>query len=270
MQNMRMRISPSKLRKISSCLYQYKLYYIDGWRRIQDKAIYRFGHVCHEVVTQSILQRFKKDPSELFSSKWGSEKKKSLHYNDTDSFDKFMSLGESLCAKIPEALSGVTKITNIEDKFEVNLSGIRLNGYVDFICKYKGKKTLLDIKTLKSVSPHEVAMSDQLTLYSMAKKVPNVGIIAMYKVKKDPRIEVITGRKTKQDYMDLQYKIKKAVSDIAHRYYPKVNNKMTCQMCDYIPICFGTKKEVKAKLRQIDTRQHTKKIEQKRKKSLFW
>jgi hypothetical protein len=45
---------------------------------------------------------------------------------------------------------------------------------------------------------------------------------------------------------------------------------MTCQMCDYIPICFGTKKEVKAKLRQIDTRQHTKKIEQKRKKSLFW
>jgi hypothetical protein len=268
MQNMRMRISPSKLRKISSCLYQYKLYYIDGWRRIQDKAIYRFGHVCHEVVTQSILQRFKKDPSELFSSKWGSEKKKSLHYNDTDSFDKFMSLGESLCAKIPEALSGVTKITNIEDMFEVGLSGIQLNGYVDFICKYKGRKTLLDIKTLKSVSPYEVDMSDQLTLYSMAKKVPNVGIVAMFKTK-DPRIEIITGKKTKQDYIDLQWKIKKAANDIANRYYPRINCKMTCQMCDYIPICFGTKKEVKAKLRQIDTRQHTKKIEQKRKKSLF-
>ena len=263
------RISPSKLRKISSCLYQYKLHYIDGWRRIQDKAIYRFGHVCHEVVQQSISQRYKYNPSELFTSKWCNEAKKDLYYNNSDSFDKFMDLGESLCAKIPEALKGITGISNIEDKFEVSLSGIQLNGYVDFICDYKGKKTLLDIKTLKSVSPYEVKMSDQLTLYSMAKKVPNVGIIAMYKVKKDPRIEIITGRKTKRDYIDLQYKIKKAVSDISQRYYPKANDKMTCQMCDYIPICFGTKKEVKAKLRQIDTRQHTKKIEQNRKKSLF-
>jgi len=266
---MQMRISPSKLRKLTSCMFQYKLYYIDHWRRVQDKAIYRFGHVCHSVVQQSLAQRFEKNPSKLFASQWGQETKKDLHYNSTDSFDKFMDLGESLCAKIPEALKGITRISNIEDKFEVGLSGIQLNGYVDFICKYKGKKTLLDIKTLKSVSPHEVAMSDQLTLYSMAKKVPNVGIIAMYKVKKDPRIEIITGRKTKQDYIDLQRKIKKAVSDISQRYYPKANDKMTCQMCDYTPICFQTKKEVKAKLRQIDTRQHTKQIEPMRKKSLF-
>lgn len=264
------RISPSKLRKISSCLYQYKLHYIDGWRRIQDKAIYRFGHVCHEVVTQSISQRFKHNPSGLFASKWDKEINKDLHYNDNDSFDKFRDLGESLCARIPEALKGITCISDVEIKFDVGFSGIRLNGFVDFICDFKGKKTLFDIKTLKSVSPYEVKMSDQLTLYSMAKKVPNVGIIAMYKTKKDPRIEIITGKKTKKDYIDLQRKIKKAVSDISHRYYPKANDKMICQVCQLIPICYGTKKEVKAKLRQINTRQHTKKIEQKRKKSLFW
>jgi CRISPR/Cas system-associated exonuclease Cas4 (RecB family) len=270
MENINIRISSSKLRKITSCMYQYKLYYIDGWRRIQDKAIYRFGHICHETVTRSIAEKFKHSPSKLFASKWSKEVKKDLHYNNTDSFDKFMNLGKTLCAKIPEALQGITRISNIEDKFEVGLSGIQLNGYVDFICDYKDKRTLLDIKTLKSTSPYEVKMSDQLTLYSMAKQVPNVGIIAMYKVKKDPRIEIITGRKTKQDYMDLQYKIKNAVSDIARKYYPKANNRLTCNMCDYVPICFGTKKEVKAKLRQIDTRQHTKKIEQKRKKLLFW
>jgi CRISPR/Cas system-associated exonuclease Cas4 (RecB family) len=258
-----MRISSSKLRKISSCLYQYKLYYIDGWRRINDKAIFRFGHVCHEIVTQSIAQKFKKEPSKLFQSKWKKEKEKSLHYNDSDSFDKFMSLGESLCAKIPEALSGITNITAVESEFEVDLSGIKLNGFVDFICDYKGKRTLMDIKTLKSVSPYEVKMSDQLALYSMAKQIPNVGIIAMYKTK-EPKIEVITGRKTKKDYVDLQHKIKKAVDDISYGHYPRSNSKLTCNMCDYISICFGTKKEVAAKLKQVDVKQHTKKVQQER------
>jgi len=265
-----MRISASKLRKLTSCMYQYKLYYLDGWRRIHDKAIYKFGHTCHSVITQSLAQRFKHNPSKLFASKWNKEAKKDLHYNDSDSFDKFMDLGESLCAKIPDALSGITGISNIESKFEVNMSGIMLNGFIDFICMYQGKKMLLDIKTLKSVSPFEVKMSDQLTMYSMANKIPNVGFIAMFKNKGNPRIEIITGRKTKQDYIDLQYKIKKAVNDIAYRHYPKANNKMTCQMCDYVPICFGTKKEVTAKLKQVDIRQHTKKIDRERKTALLW
>jgi hypothetical protein len=263
-----MRMSPSKLRKLTSCMYQYKLHYLDGWRRIHDKAIYRFGHVCHDIITQSLAQRFKRDPSKLFASKWNKEAKKDLHYNDSDSFDKFMDLGESLCAKIPDALCGITGISDIESKFEVNMSGIMLNGFIDFICIYEGKKTLLDIKTLKSVSPFEVKMSDQLTMYSMARGIPNVGIVAMFKNKGNPRIEIITGKKTKQNYRDLQQKIYKAVGDISRRCYPKSSNKLTCQMCDYIPICFGTKKEVKAKLKQVDIRQHTKKIEMERKKSL--
>ncbi len=73
MQNLR--ISPSKLRKLSNCMYQYKLYYMDGWRRKQDKAIFNFGHVCHEVVQQSIAQKFKHNPSKLFASKWSKESK---------------------------------------------------------------------------------------------------------------------------------------------------------------------------------------------------
>ncbi len=263
-----MHISSSKLRKITSCLYQYKLHYIEGWRLRHDKAIFKFGHACHEVVTESIAQKFECDPSKLFVSKWGKTANETLHYNSTDSFGKLMGLGEALCAKIPEALQGITEMTDVESKFEVSLNDIDINGYIDFICKYNKKRTIIDIKTLKSVSPYEVAMSDQLTLYSMAKKIPNVGFIAMFKTK-DPRIEIITGKKTKKDYINLQHKIKKAASDISQRYYPKANDKMTCQMCDYVPICFGSKKEVEAKLKQVDVRQHTKKIEQKRQKSLF-
>lgn len=261
-------ISHSKLRKITTCMYQYKLYYLDGWRRKQNKAIYAFGHTCHEVVTQSLKDRFRNDPAKMFATKWLESLNNNLYYNKSDSFDNFMDLGKALCKKIPGSLKGITSISDIENKFEAEFSGIRFNGYIDFICKYRRKKTILDIKTLKSVSPYEVDMSEQLTLYSMAKGIPHVGIIAMIKTKSDPRIMIYTGTKTKEDCIDLQRKIIKAVEDISRRYYPKASDKMTCQMCDFIPICFGTKSEVKVKLKQIDVRYHAKSIQQWRKRKI--
>lgn len=262
-------ISPSKLRKCTACMYQYKLYYIDGWRPRHNKAIFAFGNVCHEVVTDSILGRFKNDPAMVFTSKWRKNLNSRLSYNNGDSFEKLMEMGTELCRQIPDKLKGITAIQDIEKQFTVKLGHIQLNGYIDFICQYKRKPTLFEIKTVRSFADHEVEMSDQLTLYSMARNIPRVGIIALLKRKTNPQIEIHTATRTAENYRDLKYKIKKAVDDITHRHYHKVNDKMTCQMCDFLPICYGTKSEVRAKLKQIDIQHHTKNIQRKRKLS-FW
>lgn len=265
-----MKISYSKLKKCTNCMHQYKLYYIDGWRRKYNKAIYAFGNACHKIVTDSLVNRFRIDPADAFVMQWHKYQKCKLHYNKDDSFEKFIEIGRQLCGQIPHTLKSITAICDIENHFMVRFGSIHLNGYIDFTGRYKRRQTLFEIKTVRSFADHEVDMSDQLTLYSMVRGIPQVGIVAFIKTKTDPHIEIHTGTKTKTDYINLKRKTVKAVNDILHKYYPKANNKMTCQMCDFLPICFGTKSEVKAKLRQIDIQYHTRNIRQRRKKTVIW
>ena len=183
-----MSISHSKLRKITTCMHQYKLYYLDGWRRKSTKAIFAFGDVCHKAVTAFLSSRQCLDTTSYFTSIWNSFKNQPLDYSKNDSFDSFMDIGLRLAEQIPDALKEITNIHSIEGQFSAYLKSVQLFGYIDFIGTYRHKEFIFEIKSLKSYPRYEVEMSDQLTFYSMVKRLPDVAMISLIKTKKDPHV----------------------------------------------------------------------------------
>lgn len=60
--------------------------------------------------------------------------------------------------------------------------GIRVKGYIDLICEYKGEVYIMDFKCVSQhYSPKKTDGDEQLTIYSYGEDIPNVGHITFSK-----------------------------------------------------------------------------------------
>lgn len=252
-----MLISYSKWDKFRTCPYKFKLHYIDGWRLKRTKAIYAFGDCCHEAITGSL--KFNKDPVAIFTKMWNKQQGCDLDYSDNDSLNKLTEIGKVLMARAVDKLKEVQNVSHIEEYFKVPfVDGHELEGYVDFVGDFKGTPTIFDIKSGKSFTDFEAKLSEQLTFYSTALGIRKVALITLSKTKTNPTVKILASTRPAARIDDFR---KILLMDILRLEnvslpLPKANNKTICQMCDFKAICFGTKREVDAKL-QIKERFET-------------
>lgn len=242
-----MLISYSKWDKFRTCPYKYKLHYIDNWRPNDKKAIYAFGHCCHGAITHLLYHRG--DPVKAFMDLWAAQGV--LEYSKGDSAPRFREIGQVLMARASEKLKRVQEVANIEAYFRMPFGKHELEGYVDFTGVLDGKQTIFDIKTLKSCTDYEVRLSEQLTFYATALNIHNVGFITLTKTQ-NPAVDILVSTRTKKRIEEfkniLLWNIQQIEELYGRGFFPKANHKLTCQMCDFRPICFGTKKEVGERL----------------------
>lgn len=247
-----MLISYSKWDKFRACPYKYKLYYIDGWRPKHPKAIYAFGHCCHEAITGYLESN--KDPVAIFTRLWNKQQSSNLEYGDSDSFNKLAEIGKVLMARAVDKLREIQNIAHVEGYFKVPFGGgHELEGYVDFVGDLRGVRTIFDIKTGKSFTDFEAKLSEQLTFYATALDIKNVALITLSKTKSDPTVKILTSTRPVSRIDDFKKGLCVDIARIESSgtngvIFQKANNRTICQMCDFKAICFGTKKEIDARL----------------------
>ncbi|MGR3318412.1 MAG: PD-(D/E)XK nuclease family protein [Candidatus Anammoxibacter sp.] len=172
------------------CQHKYKLHYVDLWRPRLTKAIFEFGHACHKTVTDFLVQGT--DPAQTFADEWLKRKDMELDYSKIDSYDKLRDIGLSLAPHIANDLSGIDKVSDVEQVFRVPFENEHeLHGYLDFTGEIDGIRTIVDIKTSRSFDELVAAMSTQLTFYSLATGIPDVAIISILKQKRNPSVNIL-------------------------------------------------------------------------------
>lgn len=247
-----MLISYSKWDKFRTCPYKYKLHYIDGWRLKRPKAIYAFGDCCHEAITGSL--KFGRDPVAIFTKLWNKQQVRDLEYSDNDSFNKLTEIGKVLMARTVDRLKEIQNVSHVEKYFKVPFEGgHELEGYVDFVGDLKGVRTIFDIKSGKSFTDFEAKLNEQLTFYATALGVKNVALITLNKTKSNPAVKILASTRPVSRIDDFKRGLCADIARIESSgtngvIFQRVNSKTICQMCDFKTICFGTKREVDAKL----------------------
>ena len=252
-----MRISYSKWDKFRTCPYKYKLHYIDGWRLKRTKAIYAFGDCCHEAITGSL--KFGLDPVSIFTNLWNEQQDCDLDYGNDDSFNKLTEIGKVLMARTVDKLKVIQNVSHVEEYFKMPFEGRHeLEGYVDFIGDLKGVLTIFDIKSGKSFTDFEAKLSEQLTFYATALGIKNVALITLSKTKTNPAVKILTSMRPVTRIDDFRKTLLMDILRLENLKLPftKANNKTICQMCDFKAICFGTKREIDARL-QVKERSKT-------------
>src|SRR5436309_2250362 len=183
-------LSHSRINRYLICPEQYRLYYVEKLRPRIDSAGLVFGALVHVAIAD--LFRTGEDPVEHFRRDWQNLKEVQLRFKKRESWDDFNAKGENLLKKfLAEEVPKIRKVFAVERKFALGVTSLNLPfiGIVDLIAEVGGRKAIVDFKTAASdYEDHEVALSDQLTAYSLSDpEAEQVALCVLVKTK-EPRI----------------------------------------------------------------------------------
>lgn len=260
--------SYSQISKYMNCAHQYKLYYIDQIPVVGVNLDFAIGKAGHSYIEQVLTARLS---SKDFSPKQREECRMTHSVamgkqikEDLEKYNAAQQLGSKIKAPISELRRQLEMLIKqwdrdilpeidpiaVEQKLKTEIGGEEFVMYIDLIQNMgKNEKALVDWKFTKSTKgDRAVKDSLQLSLYSFATNINNVGFCSLVKPRKGkeknwkPSIVMKRAHRTKADITFAINTIKDAIKGIQLDYFPRCspeNFLCTIDYCDYWPICRG-------------------------------
>jgi putative RecB family exonuclease len=245
-------LSYSRMNRYLTCPEQYRLYYVEYLRPRVPSANLVFGGVVHYALAR--LFQEDADPLMAFHDAWGEAKQTDLDYGERQSWESLRDRGGALLVKFyQEELPRIGTVVESERPFELRLTNLDIPfiGVIDLVTKAEGRTQIVEFKTASAgYEPHEAALSDQLISYHLAVPEAHESAYCVFVKTKEPRIEWHRAKRNQQMMLEFLGKAELVASQIAARQFFKRPGKW-CSWCDYLPVCLGDKKAVKAKLMRV-------------------
>ena len=251
-QHQQSHISHSQISRYLLCPEQYRRWYIDHFRPKIPPATLVFGQLIHQAIADLFLK--KTDPVVSFDNAWNFLKSVPLAFNERESWERLSVAGRGLLEKfLREELPKIGAVQAVEKVFEIRITSLDLPlvGIIDLVAEVDGRETIIDWKTAGAVyGPHEVALSDQLTVYKLAEpSVESLALCVLVKTKV-PKIEWHKTKRTSIELTDYLAKAAYVARDIeSARFYKRPG--MHCAWCDFLPLCLGNREEAARTLVRI-------------------
>lgn len=233
-------LSHSRVNRYLTCPEQYRLHYIENLRLRIPRANLVFGQVIHQSLAGLFLRT--EDPLKHFGDTWSMVEKVALTYGERDSWAKLKDSGRGMLEKfVSEEFPKIGDISGVEQPFELTITGldVPLVGIIDLQAAVQGLRTIVDFKTAAATyEPHEAAMSDQLTTYSLAAPGAEQLALCVLVKTKTPRVEWHLTKRPPEHVREYLAKLGFVAREIrAHRFYKR--HGMWCSWCDFLPVCLG-------------------------------
>jgi CRISPR/Cas system-associated exonuclease Cas4 (RecB family) len=245
-------LSHARISRYLTCPEQYRLYYVENLRPRVPSSRLVFGAVIHNVLAE--LFRNGTDALLGFLSQWEELVGVDLHYKERETWEVLKEKGEKLIGRfMADELPRLRTIHSIEKHFDLMIASIPLPfvGIVDLVAEVAGGTVVVDFKTAScGYDKHEVALSDQLTAYSLAEPSATKVAYCVFVKTKEPRIEWHFAERTPADRVEYVEKARLVGADIlAGKFYKRPGKH--CTYCDFLPVCTGDKRKARETLVQI-------------------
>jgi hypothetical protein len=245
-------LSFSRIDRYLDCPEQYRLYYLEGLRPKEPSANLVFGQTIH----QSLAFHFatKGDPVAFFTKIWGTLERAPIRYTGRATWNGLLLTGQALLKKfMEEELPRLGTVMASERAFELAIPNVDVPfiGVIDLVALRDGKRMLADFKTSSSsYADHEVALSDQLTAYSLAEPEAEEAALCVFVKTKEPRIEWYLSKRNGAQLTEFLQKAEYVAREIKSRHFYKRPGTW-CSWCDFLPICLGDTKRAEESLIRV-------------------
>ena len=245
-------LSFSRIDRYLECPEQYRLYYLEGLRPKEPSASLIFGQIIH----QSLAFHFAThgDPVALFVKVWEELEHALIRYTGRTTWQGLRHTGQALLKKfVDEELPHLGTVLGSERSFELSIPNVDVPfiGVIDLVAHRDGKLMLADFKTSSSsYAEHDVALSDQLTAYSLAEPEAEQAALCVFVKTKEPRIEWYLSKRNGPQLTEFLRKAEYVAREINARHFYKRPGTW-CSWCDFLPICLGDGKRAEESLIRI-------------------
>lgn len=245
-------LSVSQINCFLQCGYKYFYRYVLRQKTAAGLALV-FGKAGHHVLEEN--SRYYLDtginlsPSELtslFNSYFDQHKSSIDNWNGLNSklvkssASSLLSLFHSTYINMFTPYNG-----GIEKKVQLEVAGIPMLGYIDFVGMFNSSETVLDYKFVsRAKSRKDVDEDIQLTFYSMATNIPSVRFVSFIKphprYNPKPKIQVISSIRGDKDFERFTGLVSDVASKIAQRSFsPARKGDYLCSenYCDFWNQC---------------------------------
>ncbi len=245
-------LSHSRINRYLTCPEQYRLYYVEKLRPKVPGSALVFGAILHNVLAE--LFRDGTDPLSAFLTQWEELVGVELRYKERESWEILKEKGTKLIERfLAEEVPKLRAIRGVEKRFDLLVASLPLPfiGIVDLVAEMNGVTAVIDFKTAASgYDDYEVALSDQLTAYSLAEPEATKVAYCVFVKTKEPRIEWHFAKRTPIDRAEYVEKVRLSGEDILAGKFYKRSGKH-CSYCDFLPLCMGDRKKAEETLVRI-------------------
>ncbi len=230
-------LSYSSISTYIECPLKFKLKYIDGLKE-KSKPYFSFGSSLHD--TLQFMYSFKPPPPSLeavlkyYEDNWIEE-----GYANKEEEEGYFTYGKRILKEFYEAnIEKLKPPIAVEYKFDINVEGIPITGYIDRIDKIdENKVEIIDYKSGKKIfDKSHVEGNEQLTLYQLAVE-ESIGLqvqrLTLYHLRSQTPVSVEGRRSEKIE--SLKRKIVDVSDKIAKEEFPAKKGRF-CP-CDFPEHC---------------------------------
>lgn len=234
-------LSFSRIDRYLECPEQYRLYYLEGLRPKVPSANLIFGQAIHQSL--AFLFSTGGNPVAFFRRLWlDAARSMVVKFSSRVSWASLSSTGELILAMfLKEELPKIGEVVSTERGFDLTIPNVDVPfvGIIDLVSRQGDKLRLTDFKTSSSsYAPHEVALSDQLSAYSLAEPEAVEAALCVFVRTKEPRIEWHLSRRNGPQLAEFLQKAEYVAREInAQHFYKRPGT--WCSWCDYLPVCLG-------------------------------
>lgn len=243
-------LSFSRIDKYLECPEQYRLYYLEGLRPKIPSASLLFGQAIHQSL--AFLFSTGGNPVAFFRRLWfDAARSMIVRFSSRVSWATLSSTGELLLAMfVKEELPKIGAVVSSERGFDLAIPNVDVPfiGVIDLLSRQGDKLRITDFKTSsRSYLPHDVALSDQLTAYSLAEPGAHEAALCVFVKTKEPRIEWHVSKRNGAQLTEFLSKAEYVAREISARHFYKRPGTW-CSWCDFLPVCLGDMERVKQSL----------------------
>lgn len=245
-------LSFTRIDRYLECPEQYRLYYLEGLRPKIPSASLLFGQTIHQALAYHFST--KGNPTEYFTKVWEDLEKIPVRYSGRATWASLGFTGQALLKKfIEDELPRLGDVRASERAFELAIPNVDVPfiGVIDLVALRDGKREVVDFKTSSSsYADHDVALSDQLTAYSLAEPEANAAALCVFVKTKEPRIEWYASKRSGSQLTEFLQKAEYVAREItARHFYKRPGNH--CSWCDFLPICLGDRAKAAESLARV-------------------
>ncbi len=245
-------LSFTRIDRYLDCPEQYRLYYLEGFRPTEPSANLIFGQTIHQAL--AYLFTMNGDPGAFFVKAWEEIERMPVRYSGRATWSGLGFTGQALLKKfVDEEFPRLGTVLGSERSFELAIPNVDVPfiGVIDLVALRDGRLILADFKTSSSsYAEHDVALSDQLTAYSLAVPEAEEAALCVFVKTKEPRIEWHLSKRNGPQLTEFLRKAEYVAREIkAQHFYKRPGT--WCSWCDFLPICLGDTKRAKEALIRI-------------------
>jgi hypothetical protein len=238
----------SKLADAQFCLRKYDLKYI---RKVQIPEVLsadlEFGQAMH-MGLEDIMRGG--DGDMVFNLYWETRRNAGLEYGRLD-HDSLKNIGETLLARFKRLHFKHYEPAHIEQRIYTPLGKHAFEGTPDLLCKYKGRRAVVDFKTAayrydkrKIISDSQMVAYAGLAKQELGFEAEILVYVVFIKDPKAPSIQVIERVLTSEETYDILDNVIEICDDLAERKSFPMNTGSCIRgtlICPYFDVCHGKK-----------------------------